>query len=228
MTEYRWFIPEVDDPADITDDERAFAAALSEATAGLVGPGVSDTLIPTAYGDCDNPLVAGLCVRDSYEGRYIKEVINFGVHFHGDRVQGGELHNQLYYICRQPPGMTLDATGNLEFLAARTADWFGAVLSRPVVLYVWLNDGYAYAARYAFADSSETLSQAYIRELAPKGQYEQVVAAGHVHGKGWLQTAGLPTPDLYLHVRGDMDRAQIPAGVGRTAERGPLPSLWYR
>jgi hypothetical protein len=124
--------------------------------------------------------------------------------------------------------MTLDVAGGVDLLVERTADWFDGVLRRPIVLYVWLNDGYAYAARFAFADSSETLSQAYARQLAPEGQYEQVIAAGHVHGKGWLQTAGLSTPDLYLHVRGDMDRAQIPAGVGRTAQRGPLPTLWYR
>ena len=227
MTEHRWFIPDLDDPAEITDDERAFAAALSEATADLVCSDVSDTLIPAAYGDCDNPLVAGLCVVDSFEGR-LKEIINIGVHFHGDRVSGGELHNQLYYICGQPPGMALDVTGSLDVLVERTADWFSSVLRRPIGLYVWLNDGYAYAARFAFADSSETLSQAYVKQLAPEGQYEQVVAAGHVHGKGWLQTAGLPTPDLYLHIRGDMQRAQIPSGVGRTQERGPLPTFWYR
>jgi hypothetical protein len=121
----------------------------------------------------------------------------------------------------------LTATGSVEALAERTAEWFEAVLARPVVLYVWLHDGYAYAARYAFGDTSETLVQCYSAGRAPSGQYDAVIAAGHVRGKGWLQTAGLSTPDLYFHIRGDLESAAIPAGVRPETMRGPLPGRWY-
>jgi hypothetical protein len=36
-------------------------------------------------------------------------------------------------------------------------------------------------ARYAFADTAETLIQYYMRELAPPGQASELIAAGHVH-----------------------------------------------
>jgi hypothetical protein len=53
MTGYRWFIPEVENPSDVTDQERNFASALSEATSALVRPGehIHDLLIPAAYAD---------------------------------------------------------------------------------------------------------------------------------------------------------------------------------
>jgi hypothetical protein len=89
------------------------------------------------------------------------------------------------------------------------------------------DEGYAYAARYAFADSGETLCQSYVKTLAPPGQAEELTAAGHVHGKGWIQTVGLPAPALYLHIRGDLDKADVVPGVQATTRRGPLPNLWY-
>jgi hypothetical protein len=96
----------------------------------------------------------------------------------------------------QPPGLALDATGSIESLAEQTAEWFASVLRRPLVLYLWLNNGSVYASRYVFADTSETLSQIYNKELAPTGQYKSLIAAAQVRGRGWVQTAGLPTPDV--------------------------------
>jgi hypothetical protein len=93
----RWFVPELDNETDITDDERAFATALSEATAPLVCEGVDDVLIPAAYGDHgEDALVAGLSVNHQPEGhRYAMSLLEFGVHFHRNRVHGGRLHNQI-------------------------------------------------------------------------------------------------------------------------------------
>lgn len=211
----RWFVPEFDNETIITDDERAFAAALSEATAPLVCEGVHDILIPAAYGDHgENALVAGLELVDHPEGRtYATSLLDFGVHFHGNKVHGGRLHNQIYYVECQPPGLALDATGSIESLAEQTAEWFASVLRRPIVLYIWLHNGSVYASRYFFADASETLIQMYNKELAPPGQYESLIAAAQVCGRGWVQTAGLPRPDVYRHIRGDMERAVLPPGA---------------
>lgn len=229
MTEQRWFVPELDDPADMTEREHAFAAALSRATAHLAPErGVSDVLIPAEYADFDDgSLVAALTLADpGAEPR--QSVLEFGVEYRKDgSVAGGRLHSQLHHITGETPSLAFEAADDLEALAQSTATWFAEVLRRPVVLYVWLHDGWAYAARYAFADTSETLVQSYSRNRAPQGQYEAVIAAGHVRGKGWLQTAGLPTPDLYLAIRGDMASARIPAGVRAENRRGPLPGLWY-
>ena len=231
MTEHRWFVPELDDPSDITDEERSFAAALSEATAGLIRPGehVRDLLIPAAYADHgQGSLVAGLALSDWLAARPIIGLIDFGVHFTGNRVRGGRLHNQIYHLTGETPSLSLDASGSTETLAAQTAEWFEAVLSRPVVLFVWMHEGQAYAGRYEFADTHETLAQAYTRPAAPQGQYDRMIAAGHVRGRGWLQTAGLPPPDLHVPIRGDMESARIPAsGRAEEARRLVADSQWY-
>jgi len=231
MTVHRWFIPELDDPSDISGQERAFASALSEATAALVQPGehVHDLLIPAAYADHrQDTLVAGLGISDRLADRPLIALLDFGVHFSGRRVRGGRLHNQLYHLSGKTPSLSFDARGGVDSLAGKTAAWFETVLRRPVVLHVWTHEGRAYAGRYEFADSHETLGQAYIRSAAPHGQYERVIAAGHVHGRGWLQTAGLPAPDLYSPVRGDMEHAQIPNGASLGEARGLMAnSQWY-
>ncbi|NUR00751.1 MAG: hypothetical protein HOY79_30760 [Streptomyces sp.] len=67
----------------------------------------------------------------------------------------------------------------------------------------------------------------YRKNLAPAGQAEELIAPGHVHGKGWIQTVGLPVPTLYQHVRGDRSRAVVPEGARAVSERGPLHGVGY-
>jgi hypothetical protein len=126
-----------------------------------------------------------------------------------------------------PSSWALDSVGTHDELAELSADWFRRVLDKPVVLYVWLNDDYAYAARYAFADTGETLIQCYERQIAPAGQAADLIAAGHVHGRGWIQTIGLPNPSYYFHIRGDLANGVVPPGVPAATKRGPLSRLWY-
>jgi len=228
---YRWFIPEVEDPSDITDQERNFASALSEATSALVRPGahVHDLLISAAYADHgQNTLVAALSISDWLAERPIISLLSFGVHFSGVGVRGGRLHSQLYHLSGETPSLALDAHGDIDDLARKTAAWFEVVLCRPIVLHVWMHQGRAYASRYEFADTHETLVQAYNRPIAPQDQYERLIAEGYVHGKGWLQTTGLPAPDFYTPVRGDMGRAQIPDGASLREVRGLVANgRWY-
>jgi hypothetical protein len=228
MPEHPWFAiePEDGEELEFTDDERAFAAALRERTAGWagagVGVGVGAELLRT---DAWDSLVARLSFSDPGARLHLVDV---GVHFYGDRVRGDRLHNQLFTLADRPSSWALEAAGTVEELAERSARWFRSVLDKPVVLYVWLNDDrYAYAARFAYADEDQTISQLYRKDLAPAGQAEELTAAGHVHGRGWIQTAGLPTPTLYQHVRGDPGRAVLPSGVRAVTERGPLAGVWY-
>jgi hypothetical protein len=223
MTTHAWF--EVDDPDDdfeFTDAERAFASALSGhcttwASADVVGE--------VGRPDDWEALLAHVSLSDRAEPPL--HLIDLGVHLVGDRVRGDRLHNQLFLLPDRPHAWALDVTGPTDQLAQAAADWFRTVLNKPIVLYVWLHEGYAYAARYAFADSGETLCQSYVKSLAPQGQVAELTAAGHVHGKGWIQTIGLPTPDLYLHIRGELGKGSVLPGVPATTERGPLPGLWY-
>ncbi|MFE7860029.1 hypothetical protein [Streptomyces sp. NPDC057403] len=223
MTTRAWF--EIDDPDDdfeFDDAERAFASALSErcmawAPADVVG----EVGRPDDWGS----LLAHVSLSDGAEPRL--HLMDLGVLLVGDRAQGDRLHSQLYSLPDRPSAWALDATGSTEQLAELAAEWFRAVLDKPIVLYVWLHEGYAYAARYAFADSGETICQSYAESIAPPGQAAELTAAGHVHGKGWIQTVGLPTPSLYLHIRGDLERASTLSGVPARTKRGPLPGLWY-
>ncbi|MFF4485764.1 hypothetical protein ACFY0F_04585 [Streptomyces sp. NPDC001544] len=224
MPKQPWFaIDESDDEYyEFTDHERAFVAALREHTEQWAADDVSSLVGRTDEWDS---LVAYLSFRDP--GAQV-HLIDVGLHFTGDLVRGDRLHNQLYTLPDRPSDWALEARGTVEELAERSADWFRTVLRKPVVLYVWLNEERrAYAARFAFADDDETISQLYRRDLAPPGQEEQLIAAGHVRGRGWIQTAGLPAPTFYQHIRGELHAAALPPGVPAVADRGPVSGVWY-
>ncbi|WP_427921492.1 hypothetical protein [Streptomyces sp. cg40] len=227
MRKYTWFeVDDLDDDFEFTDAERDFAAALRRhCTAWAPGDITGEVGRPE---DWESLLAyVSLSDRGAVEPRQHLSLINLGVHLVGDRVRGDRLHSQLYTLPDQPSAWALDATGPADQLAQAAADWFRAVLDKPIVLYVWLHEGYAYAARYAFADSGETLCQIYAKTRAPEGQFEALTAAGHVHGRGWIQTIGLPTPSLYLRIRGDLDKGSVIPGVRATTKRGPLQGPWY-
>ncbi|MEV6943692.1 hypothetical protein AB0N07_17170 [Streptomyces sp. NPDC051172] len=219
MSEHPWFViePEDVDELELTEDDRAFAAAPGERTAGWTEARVDGRLDRT-----DDALVACLSFGDPGARRHL---IDVGVHFYGGRVRGDRLHNQSFLLTDRPSAWALEATGTVDEPPDRSARWFRSVLDKPVVLYVWLNDDrYAYAARFAHADDDRTISQMYNKDLAPAGQAEELIAVG---GKGWLQTVGLPAPTLHQHVRGDRSKAVVPAGARAVTERGPLHGVWY-
>lgn len=219
-----WFeLDDVNGEFEFTDEERVFVSAL-RAHCAPWAPTDADGMIGRA-GDGWEALLAHVSLADP--GSPLRHLIDVGVHLVGDRVRGDRLHNQVYSLPEPPSPWALDATGAPDRLAELAAEWFRAVLDKPIVLYVWLHDGYAYAARYAFADSGETISQCYAEGMAPAGQAAELIAAGHVHGRGWIQTIGLPTPDLYLHIRGDLSKGAVLSGAQATTRRGPVPSLWY-
>ncbi|OIJ64238.1 hypothetical protein [Streptomyces mangrovisoli] len=226
MPEHTWFEtdePDEDETWEYTAADREFVSALRERAASWAADARVDSFAWRA--DEWDSIVAYLDISDPEAPRHL---IDVGVHFYGDRVHGDRLHNQSQTLTDRPSPWALEASGTVEELAERSARWFEAVLRKPVVLYVWLNDeSYAYAARFAFADTDQTISQTYARKLAPPGLHEAMIAAGHVHGRGWIQTAGLPTPTLYQHVRGDPDLARLPSGAKAVTERGPLGGVWY-
>jgi hypothetical protein len=223
VQENPWF--GIDEPdGEITETDQAFLALLRERTAPLAAT-ESDDEIDGRAERFDGALAAYLSLVDPDEPRHL---VDFGVHFSADRVRGDRMHNQFPALVEPPTNWGLDATGTIEELAEVSADWFGAILRKPVMLYVWLNaDRYVYAARFAFADTDQTLIQCYNERLAPPGQAEELIAAGHVHGRGWIQTAGLPSPHFYLHIRGDIEAARIPPGTQAAPRRGPIGGLWY-
>jgi hypothetical protein len=209
----------------MSDAELAFAAALRKHSSAWTPANVYGHVVGFAADGVEEPLVAYADPTDPANPN--RHLISVGVHLLGDRVRGDRLHSQTWSLPERPSSWALDFTGTRDQLAKASAHWFRGVLDKPMVLYVWLHDGYAYAARYAFADTGETLIQYYVRELAPAGQAEELIAAGHVHGKGWIQTVGLPTPSCYFHIRGDLRKGTVLPGVPAATNRGPLPGFWY-
>ena len=223
---HTWFEFDPSDAAEMSDAELAFAAALRAHSSAWTPTDVDgDIAAFAADGMAEQPLVAYVSLIDPADrGRFL---LHAGVHLLGDRVRGDRLHSQLFSLPECPSSWALDSVGTRDQLAELSTHWFRRVLDKPIVLYVWLHDGYAYAARYTFADTAETLIQCYTRELAPPGQAEELIAAGHVHGRGWIQTVGLPTPSCCLHIRGDLTKGTVLPGIPATTQRGPISGLWY-
>lgn len=223
-----WFEVAPEDEAEMSPAELTFAAALRAHSAAWTPTESYGNIICSNLDGSHTRLIAFVSLIDQGgPGERGVVLMDAGVHLLDNRVQGDRLDSQDFLLPERPSSWALAATGTHEELAEASAAWFHHVLEKPVVLYVWLHDGYVYAARYTFADTGETLSQSYNRNYAPTGQADELIAAGHVHGKGWIQTVGLPTPTWYFHVRGDLTKGAVLPGVLAATRRGPLSGLWY-
>ena len=47
-----------------------------------------------------------------------------------------------------------------------------------------------------------------------------------MHESDWMQRHGLPRPDRYVHVRGDMLEAEIPPGIRQAERSGSFAGPW--
>jgi hypothetical protein len=189
MDDPEWF--DVDGP--LSEGERAFLAALRQRVEGHL------------YFWCrrEDPLHdGGALIVGIHVDAPQMALITAGVHLDGDRIRGDRLDHQDYGLPDRPTSLAIDVTGSPARLAASVADWLDAILRRPIVRYEWLHADRVYAHRYLFADTREGLSQMYNRLLAPPGQHEQLIAARHFHGRGWIDTRGLGEPDRIIPVRG--------------------------
>ncbi|MFC5144919.1 hypothetical protein [Streptomyces aureoversilis] len=129
-------------------------------------------------------------------------VLTVGAHFDGATVRADKLHNQNFTLPEAATGFTFAATGGPTEAANRTADWFEAVLARPLVRCEWLHAGRTYAVRYEYADTGRGLSEGFEDALAPPALRERLVAEGVVRGRGRINGAGLGEPDRVVQVRG--------------------------
>ena len=88
MRTWPYFVPEDDELPYLTDDERAFAAVLSEATVPLICSEVSDLLIPSVIArdfQRDNGLVSALCL----DGESLRTSRYAPIHCHDVCALGG-------------------------------------------------------------------------------------------------------------------------------------------
>lgn len=192
VDEHGWF--ECDEELD--EAQNAFVAALrtraltwseDPACSGLLSPEDGSALV--AYLDIDVPKENLL-------------LLTVGVHLESRRLRGDRLHSQDFSLPDTPTSFAVDLSGFSGYLAEQAADWFETIIGRSVVRYEWLHADQVYASRYLLSDTGEALVQSYNRELAPPGQGDCLMRAGHVSGRGWIDTRGLGEPDRVVLVRG--------------------------
>ncbi|MFD3926796.1 hypothetical protein [Streptomyces sp. NPDC058614] len=191
-----WF--EIDDPEnefEFNEAELAFAAQLRE-VAGFWAVAYAHSWVGRP--EDDSSLLAFVSLSDESSRL---SLVDIGVHVVGSTMRGDQLHNQLYFLPDRPTSLATEASGSPQQLADHAAQWFEAILRKPIVRYEWEHNGRVYAGRYLFADSGQGLSQSYNRLLAPDGQAESLSADGHVTGKGWVRTSGLGRPDRIVPIR---------------------------
>ncbi|GHG74542.1 hypothetical protein [Streptomyces griseocarneus] len=195
MEEIPWF--ECDDE-ELDPAQREFVHVLRDRARSWPVQPIDTVLLPpdhTPYGR----LLAYLDIDDPQRNR---TVLTVGAHFDGAGARGDKLHNQDFTLPSSPSALALEVTGSPHGTAIRTADWFEAILRRPLVRYEWLHAGQTYATRYLYADTGLGLSQGYVTRLAPPGLTDRLTADGFDRGGGWIDTAGLGQPDRITHVRG--------------------------
>jgi hypothetical protein len=192
-----WFELEEEPGETFTAAELAFVDALRYAAVRWNGDSCSSWAMRA---DVGSALVAVVSFSDL--GPRAVGLADYGVYLDGGRMRGDRLHNQLFSLPDEPTDMALDLSGTPEELAARAVEWFERLLARPVVLHEWLHKGQVYASRYLFEDTGEGLVQGYDERYAPAGQARKLIKAGHVFGRGWIQTSGLSAPDRIRWVRG--------------------------
>ncbi|MFG2987985.1 hypothetical protein ACGFZK_01480 [Streptomyces sp. NPDC048257] len=195
MDEIPWF--EYDEN-DLDGAQRTFVDVLAErAGSWLVDP-LDTVVLPSAH-TSDGQLIVYLDISDPQRNR---GVLTVGAHFDGSVIRGGELHNQDFTIQQTASEFTFEAAGSPTELANRAAEWFEAVLARPLVRCEWHHEGRMYAVRYEYADTGRGLSEGFETPLAPDALRKRLAADGVIRGRGRSNRASLGQPDVIAHVRG--------------------------
>ncbi|MFD4739805.1 hypothetical protein ACFWNQ_20920 [Streptomyces virginiae] len=155
-------------------------------------------MLPPAH-TFDGRLIVYLDIGDPQRNQGILTV---GAHFDGSVVRGGELHNQDFTIQQAASEFIFETTGSPTELGHRAAEWFEAVLARPLVRWEWHHEGSTYAVRYEYADTGRGLSEGFETPLAPDALRKRLAEDGVIRGRGRINRAGLGQPDVIAHVRG--------------------------
>lgn len=140
-----------EEPWDFDEAERAFLAALRGPAAAWRVPWAPSR---AARPEDESSLLVHVCLLDKARSLVLGE---WAVHFHGTHVRAGMVCDQLFNLHESPERGFFRASGTVEELAERCADWFERLLNRPVVRAEWPSGPGVYPARWEFADTGEAL-----------------------------------------------------------------------
>lgn len=174
---------------ELGETERRFAEALRARAAHWRASPLESRLDPP---DAELPLIASLDLTDPVAGGIFLTV---GVHVDGWTVRGDEVHNQLFTLPDEPTVLAFTATGGPEELAAHAADWFEAILRRPIVRCEWTLT----RDLYLFADTGEIVGGS--GRFCSPGQLDRLAATGRLDGGRWVDARGFRQPDFVTRVR---------------------------
>lgn len=208
--------------AELSADDLTFAAVLRQRAAVWDTPRHDAWVETWEDDDGRSGVLAGLDLATPGQGVYGASYVRGSLHC-------GPLHPSIsHFLCPWSPGLDYDENGSPEALAHRAADWFEALLRRPVVLWLWSTPGRGhassyYAGRFEFADTGDLLAERYDHDRAPAAQAARIREAGNFldwPGGQVLTTETLTQPDTFRFISGDREAAvisdairEMPAGV---------------
>ncbi|GAA3809729.1 hypothetical protein ACFS5L_44420 [Streptomyces phyllanthi] len=194
-----WF--EYDDEDDLGTAQREFADVLADRARSWPVDPLSTVLLPLPH----TPYRQLLTYLDIDDPERNQVVLTIGAHFDGTVVHADKLHNQNFTLPETgtETEFAFSATGSPTDLARRTADWFEAILDRPLVRCEWLYAGKRYAVRYEYANTGRGLCEGFEDTLAPSELRKRLTAEGVVRGRGRINRAGLGEPHRIVRVRGN-------------------------
>lgn len=195
MNEIPWF--EYDEDA-LNAAQRAFVDVLGKRASSWQVDPLDTVVLPSAL-TSDGQLIVYLDIGDPQRNRGVLAV---GSHFDGSVAHGGKLHNQDLTVQETATEFAFGVTGGPTELAARVADWFEAVLARPLVRCEWHHAGEVYAVRYEYADTGRGISEGFEESRAPRTLRKRLAAEGVARGLGRINRVDLGQPDVIAHVRG--------------------------
>ncbi|MFE7711966.1 hypothetical protein ACFU6I_40855 [Streptomyces sp. NPDC057486] len=125
-----WFEP--DPELEATEEGLRFLAALRErAESGAWSCDPDDTFASFEVFENRTELMVTLELYDP-DSDPEAHILTVGAFFTGSRLVGGEFHDQLYTLERNPE-TAIESSGTPEFLAGRAAEWFTRMLELPVL-----------------------------------------------------------------------------------------------
>lgn len=85
-----------------------------------------------------------------------RALLTYGVEFDGTRIVGGESYHDIPFDLEGPT--ELEFSGSVEFLVERAAEWFEWLLSWPIELREWFDNGEQVYREWAVASTERKLT----------------------------------------------------------------------
>lgn len=78
-----------------------------------------------------------------------------GVEFDGRHIVGGETYNEVPFDFEGPTDAAMEFTGSVESLVERAAEWFEWLVSWPIELRQWFENGTNVSGHWVLADTEQ-------------------------------------------------------------------------